>query len=214
MTATDEILAIPLWINGHAYLTMAPAFLDVCDPRNGQVRRRTPLCGELEARAAVEAARAALAAWSAQTVGQRAALLAALGDALAEYGGHFAALIAEETGQQVEVAAVEVGNAVSLLRAAGGYRGKRWRQRRRDRQRPAPLLGPLQRAVPVLLAGASGAQTEPEGAFCRLCPGRTNGAQRLSGRRFQYPARRPTGHRSPVCLEGGEPAARCRRAGL
>ncbi|HPU79120.1 aldehyde dehydrogenase family protein [Accumulibacter sp.] len=157
MTATDEILAIPLWINGHAYLTMAPAFLDVCDPRNGQVRRRTPLCGDLEARAAVEAARAALAAWSAQTVGQRAALLAALGDALAEYGGHFAALIAEETGRQVEMAAVEVGNAVSLLRAtAGGVAtstGSSVVAIVSDQH--APLLGPLQRAVPALLSGAT-----------------------------------------------------------
>ena len=158
MTATDEILAIPLWINGHAYLTMAPAFLDVRDPRNGQVRRRTPLCGDLETRAAVEAARAALAAWSVQTVGQRSALLAALGDALAEYGGHFAALIAEETGQQVEVAVVEVGNAVSLLRAAaaGGVAassGSNVVAIVSDQN--APLLGPLQRAVPVLLSGAT-----------------------------------------------------------
>ena len=44
MTETDEILAIPLWINGHAYLTMAPAFFDVRAPRSGQIKRRTPLC--------------------------------------------------------------------------------------------------------------------------------------------------------------------------
>ena len=32
MTDSNDILAVPLWINGHAFLTMAPAFFDVRDP--------------------------------------------------------------------------------------------------------------------------------------------------------------------------------------
>ena len=156
MTESDEILAIPLWINGHAYLTMAPAFFDVRDVRSGKVRRRTPLCGAAEALAAVESARNALAAWAALTAEARATLLAALADALAGYAEHFAGLIAEETGKDAVAAAAEVSAALQVLRTAtastvatgGGVVAVVSDDR-------APLLGPLQQAAPALLAGAT-----------------------------------------------------------
>ncbi len=156
----DEILAIPLWINGHAYLTMAPSFFDVRDPRSGQVRRRTPMCGASEARAAVDAAQAALAGWAARTVGERAALLAALGDALAEYEQHFAGIIAEETGKDPALAAAEVGEALLLLRAAASNTETATTTGGAAvvaivSDDSAPLLGPLRHAVPALLAGAT-----------------------------------------------------------
>ncbi|WP_291993352.1 aldehyde dehydrogenase family protein [Candidatus Accumulibacter sp. ACC003] len=159
MLDPDAILAIPLWINGHAYLTMAPSFFDVCDPRSGQVKRRTPMCGAAEALTAVDAAQAALPDWAARTVGQRAALLAALADSLAEYEEHFAGLISEETGQEATLAAAEVAAVLRLLRAAAS-----------DPQAAttggagvvaivsddsAPLLGALRHAIPALLAGAT-----------------------------------------------------------
>ena len=40
---------IPLWIKGHAFLTATSSFLDVRNPANGEVLRRTPLCGVREA---------------------------------------------------------------------------------------------------------------------------------------------------------------------
>ncbi len=157
MTECDEILAIPLWINGHAYLTMAPAFFDVCDPRSGEVRRRTPLCGANEALAAVESARQAQPAWAARTLEERAGLLAALADALAGYGEHFTGLIAEETGMDVVLAATEVEMALSALRALTTAAAATTDSGvvaivSDDR---APLLGPLRHAVPALLAGAA-----------------------------------------------------------
>jgi succinate-semialdehyde dehydrogenase/glutarate-semialdehyde dehydrogenase len=153
MLETDDPLAIPLWINGHAYLTMAPAFLDVRNPVSGQVLRRTPLCGAGEAHKAAEAAQAALTVWSAQTVGVRAVLLSALGDALAGYAGHFAQLIVEETGKDADAAAAEVSAAVALLRDApvGNVSGVV----AIVSDDADPLLGALSRAVPVLLAGAT-----------------------------------------------------------
>jgi succinate-semialdehyde dehydrogenase/glutarate-semialdehyde dehydrogenase len=157
MTESDEILAIPLWINGHAYLTMAPAFFDVRDVRSGKVRRRTPLCGAAEALATVESACKALPAWAALTAEARATLLAALADALAGYAEHFAGLIAEETGKDAAAAAAEVSAALQVLRTAtagaaatGG--GRVVAVVSDDR---APLLGPLQQAAPALLAGAT-----------------------------------------------------------
>lgn len=161
MLDPDAILAIPLWINGHAYLTMAPAFFDVRDPRDGQVKRRTPMCGAAEARTAVDAAQAALAGWAARTVAGRAVLLAALGDALAAYEAHFAGLIAEETGKDAALAAAEVDAARRLLHAAGADSQQQQQTTggaavvaivSDDR---APLLGVVRHAVPALLAGAT-----------------------------------------------------------
>ncbi|MEF8702343.1 MAG: aldehyde dehydrogenase family protein [Candidatus Accumulibacter sp. UW26] len=157
MTESDEILAVPLWINGHAYLTMAPAFFDVRDPHTGQIRRRTPLCGAPAARAAVESARHALPVWAALTSEARAARLVGLGAALAEYAEHFAGLIAEETGCDPAAAAAEVAAGLKILAAAaagaaatggGGVVAV-------VSDHTAPLLGPLKHAVPALLAGAT-----------------------------------------------------------
>lgn len=155
MLQTDTPPAIPLWINGHAYLTLAPAFQDVRNPVSREVLRRTPLCGAAEAQKAVEAAHTALPLWRAQPATARAALLVAVGQALAGYAGHFARLIVEETGKETPAAEAEVGKAVALLcgslnakasgaAAVAGIVGNA----------EAPLLDPLRLAVPALLAGA------------------------------------------------------------
>jgi len=157
MNDSDDILAVPLWINGHAFLTMAPAFFDVRDARSGRVRRRTPLCGASQAATAVDAAAAALPAWTSLAVGERAALLATLADVLAGYGSHFAGLIAEESGQEDAVAAAEVETALRLLRGAAAAvpatRGDCVVAIVCDHL--APLAGLLERAVPALLAGST-----------------------------------------------------------
>jgi succinate-semialdehyde dehydrogenase/glutarate-semialdehyde dehydrogenase len=153
MMQIDSPLAIPLWINGHAYLTLAPAFLDVRNPVSGELLRRTPLCGAGEAQKAVAAATDALAEWSAQPAAARAALLAAVGEALDAYAVHFAALIVEETGKDGALAAAEVAAATALLRCAPtgeasgvvGIIGNR----------QEPLLSALLLAVPALMAGAA-----------------------------------------------------------
>jgi succinate-semialdehyde dehydrogenase / glutarate-semialdehyde dehydrogenase len=152
MLQADAPPAIPLWINGHAFLTLAPGFMDVCNPMSGEVLRRIPLCGIGEARKAVDAARDALAAWVALS-SVRAAMLASVGNALAGYAAHFAKLIVEETGKDAAAADDEVAVAVSLLRTAtpseasdvlGVVGDAAW-----------PLLGALQIAVPALAAGAT-----------------------------------------------------------
>lgn len=158
MLQTDAPLAIPLWINGHAYLTLAPAFQDVRNPVSREVLRRTPLCGAAEAQKAVEAAQAALPLWCAQPASTRAALLTAVGEALAGYAGHFARLIVEETGKEALAAEAEVGKAVALLcgsltanaSAAAGVVGIVGIVS----NGAAPLLDPLRLAVPALMAGA------------------------------------------------------------
>ena len=152
MLQVEEPLAIPLWINGRAYLTMAPAFLDVCNPVSGQILRRTPMCGPEQIENAIESARAALSQWLVQSPPVRAGLLVAVGDALAGYAGHFSRLIVEESGASCDAANAEVNAAVALLRVptaglASGVLGVVG-----DASRP--LLGVLQIAIPALMAGA------------------------------------------------------------
>jgi acyl-CoA reductase-like NAD-dependent aldehyde dehydrogenase len=155
MLQTDEPLAIPLWINGHAYLTLAPAFQDVRNPVSREVLRRTPLCGAAEAQKAVEAAQAALPLWCAQPASTRAALLVALGEALSGYAAHFARLIIEETGKATPAAEAEVDKVVALLcgslaakaEGAAGVVGI-------VANAATPLLDSLLLAVPALMAGA------------------------------------------------------------
>lgn len=144
--------AIPLWINGHAYLTMAPAFLDVRDPASGQVLRRTPMCGAGEAEKAVAVARVALDHWAAQTMGARAGMIAAVGDALEGYASHFSRLMVEEAGMGTDEATAEVKAAVALLRDPTARSGSGVLGIVGDSAKP--LLGALQIAVPALKAGA------------------------------------------------------------
>ena len=151
MPKTEEILALPLWINGHAYLTMAPAFFDMRDARSGEVRRRTPLGGALETQAAVDAAVNAAPVWSAAP---KAALLDALADTLTHYRDHFAGLLAEESGLDATEAISEVDEATRALREAtvgptpGGVVAI-------VGDFSAPFLAPLRHAIPALLAGAT-----------------------------------------------------------
>ena len=153
-------LAIPLCINGRAYLSLPNTFLTVYNPLNQQVLRRTPLCGAAEARAAVTSARAAAGAWCALPCTQRVDFLRALAAALDTFVPHFAQLIHEESGQDAAIVDAELQAVLALLRAPAVM----------DLARAAPsnahavqifcgapeqpLLSALQAAIPALLAGA------------------------------------------------------------
>lgn len=108
--------AIPLWIRGHAYLTVSDRFYDVVDPLTGEVHYRVPLCGAAEAAEAVASARNAQSGWAALTVPARQAALAALAGALDRYSGHFAKLLRAETGFTEDQALAEVAAALAALR--------------------------------------------------------------------------------------------------
>lgn len=153
MEETEEPMVIPLWINGHAYLTMAERFFDVRNPQTGEVLRRIPMCGAGDAEKAVAAAQGALSGWAAESAAGRAALLVAVGDALEGYASHFAGLIVEETGRAADFAAEEVRAAVAMLRtpAASDVSGVL----AVVGDDSAPLLGTLGHAIPALLVGAT-----------------------------------------------------------
>ena len=145
--------AIPLWIGGHAYLTVTHDFHEVRDARTGVVLRRVPLGGPDELGTALAAARAALGSWVGMPATQRISLLAALGGAAAKYSGHLVGLLSEELGFAPDDATGEVERSVALLCHAT----------HRDHDgvvaivgnRELGLLGVLQILVPLLAGGAT-----------------------------------------------------------
>lgn len=116
--ASDGPMAIPLWINGRAYLTVSNGFFDVTNPATGEALRRVPLCGADEAGEAVNAARAAQPLWATMGMPARRVCLGRLADALEQYAGHFAKLLRQDTGFDDERAAAEVAATIEALRSA------------------------------------------------------------------------------------------------
>jgi succinate-semialdehyde dehydrogenase/glutarate-semialdehyde dehydrogenase len=152
MPPAEDILALPLWINGRAYLTVTPSFQPVCAAGQGEVLRRIPLCGAAEVRVALQSAQAASAAWMALAIHVRAALLMALGEALERYAAHFSSVIVEESGKPETAAAKEVAAVVGLLRNA--QEASSSGVLAIVGEASDPLLGALSLAIPAWLAGA------------------------------------------------------------
>jgi len=115
--AAEGPMALPLWINGHAYLTVGDAFFDVRNPKTGEAIRRVPLCGANEAAEALKAARAAQPEWAEMGMPARRVCLNALAEALDRYTGHFAKLLQQEADIDEAAARAEVESAVAALRA-------------------------------------------------------------------------------------------------
>ena len=108
--------AIPMWINGHAFLTVTNDFFDVVNPATGEAVHRVPLAGAGEAAEMVAAARAAQPAWAEMGMSARRVCLSKLADALENYSGHFAKLLIGEIGFDQAQAQAEVAAAVTALR--------------------------------------------------------------------------------------------------
>lgn len=145
-------MAIPLWINGHAFLTAGNSFFDVTNPATGEAIRRVPLCGAGEAKEAVAAARTAQPLWAEMGLAARRVCLSNLATALDNYTGHFAKLLMQEIATDEATAKAEVEAAVTALRGVEvGETGvfalvvdaKR------------PLAGFAEAMAPALLAGAT-----------------------------------------------------------
>lgn len=150
--AAEGPMAIPLWINGHAYLTVGDSFFDVVSPHTGQALRRVPLCGASEAAQAVAAARTAQPQWAEMGLNARRVCLAALADALERYAGHFAKLLGQEIALDETEAANEVSAAIAALRGVEvGETGVIAVVV--DAQRPLSALAAA--IAPALLAGAT-----------------------------------------------------------
>jgi len=150
--APEGPMAIPLWINGRAYLTVGERFFDVVNPTTGEARHRVPMCGAEEAASAVDAARAAQGEWAAMGLAARQLCLVRLADGLARYAGHFSKLLMQDSGCAEAQADAEIAEAVAGLRAMSvGETGVLALVVDAGR----PLAGLVAAAVPALLAGAA-----------------------------------------------------------
>jgi len=116
MRRGKEIYAIPMWLNGRAYLKPALDYRDVCNPVTGEILRKIPLFGAEEMGEALRSAGGSLAAWNSLGESGRKRLLSSLADALHDMRAHFSRLLAEETGKDEESASRDVQGVVSCLR--------------------------------------------------------------------------------------------------
>jgi succinate-semialdehyde dehydrogenase / glutarate-semialdehyde dehydrogenase len=129
--------AIPMWVNGHAFLTVSDAFHEVINPVTAE---------------AVAAARAAQSSWAEMGMQARRICLGRLADGLENYAGHFAQLLMAETGFDEARANGEVAVAVGALRlAAVGETGVIALAIDDTR----PLAGLAEALAPALMAGAT-----------------------------------------------------------
>jgi len=150
--APEGPMAIPLWINGHAYLTVSDSFFEVTNPTTGEAIRRVPLCGATEAAEAEKAARAAQVEWADMGLPARRVCLGNLADALDRYAGHFAKLLQQEIALDEAAASAEVQAAVNALRGTEvGETGVFGLVVDAGR----PLAGFAEVIAPALLAGAT-----------------------------------------------------------
>lgn len=150
--APEGPMAVPLWINGHAYLTMGDSFFDVVNPGTGVALRRVPMGGGEEAAKAFESAQAAQSAWAAMGLPARQRCLEDLASALERYAGHFAKLLEQDLGWDAERSASEVAEAICQLRnTVVGETGLVALVVDSER----PLAGLAAGAAPALLAGAA-----------------------------------------------------------
>jgi acyl-CoA reductase-like NAD-dependent aldehyde dehydrogenase len=144
--------AIPLWVNGHAFLTVTEDFFTVTNPATGEAVHRVPLCGASEAAEAVGAAQAAQPEWAMMGLPARRVCLAALGDALERYTGHFAKLLSQDCGFDEARATAEVEAAIAALRGTSvGDTGVFALVLDASR----PLAGLAEAIAPALMAGAT-----------------------------------------------------------
>lgn len=96
----NDAPVLPLWIDGHAYLTVTPAFGVIRRGVDGAPLRRYPLCRAVEVERACGIAALAQAEWAAQSAAFRREALSRVAEALENYRPHFAALLVEDCGAE------------------------------------------------------------------------------------------------------------------
>ena len=103
-----------LLINGK--LVEGSGTLDVINPATGRTLTAAPRAERIQLEQAVAAAKTAFSIWSATPLGQRAALLVKLADALEAERGAFARLLTQEQGKPLPQALWEIDGAISTIR--------------------------------------------------------------------------------------------------
>lgn len=117
MIAPEGPSALPLWINGHPFLTITPAFHTATNPATGQALRLIPLCGGDELALAEQSAQQGQATWQATQPEERYSILSNTAELLEKYASHFAKILQEESGIGDVAANEEINAACATLRS-------------------------------------------------------------------------------------------------
>jgi succinate-semialdehyde dehydrogenase/glutarate-semialdehyde dehydrogenase len=104
-----------MYINGEWKAAVSGKRFDVFDPATGAVIGQVPDGGQEDAAAAVEAARDAFPAWSAQTAYRKAEFLYKAHRLMLENQEHLAGTMSREMGKPIRAARNEVGYAADFL---------------------------------------------------------------------------------------------------
>lgn len=148
----DDAPALPLWIDGRAFLMMAEQFHTVIDAQ-GRAVRRVPLYGADAVVIASRSTSQAVAAWAAVPAAKRETCFQSLHDLLVKFREHFERLLADEAGLSQELAAAELDQALAAIanRPAGRQTGSGVAAVASDAL--SPLAAPLACAIEALAAG-------------------------------------------------------------
>ncbi|WP_319241156.1 aldehyde dehydrogenase family protein [uncultured Propionivibrio sp.] len=140
---------LPLWIDGHAYLSVCRQYGVLPRAASGVPVRRFPVCGSTEVVRACASARNALAE-TVDGTSSPEAVWRAWADLVERYHGHLTGLLQEDSGWPAEVAAAEVTAVATCLRDAFNA-GPRCLAIIGP-EAAAPVSGALRAALPILRA--------------------------------------------------------------
>ncbi len=119
-TTTRQTDLVP-WLQAGEWLTgPAARFDDVYNPSTGKVIGRVPLCSAEQTGSVVEAAHAALPAWSATAVVERARVMFRFRALLEQYFEELAALVTCEHGKTIGESRAEVQRSLEVAEFACG----------------------------------------------------------------------------------------------
>ncbi len=114
-TATSSV---PTLVGGTWQTSSATATSDVYNPSTGKVIAQVPLCDKQETDAVVAAAAAALPAWSATPVVERARVMFKFRDLIEQHFEELAALVTREHGKTLPESRAEVQRGLEMIEFA------------------------------------------------------------------------------------------------
>ncbi|MDC0936063.1 CoA-acylating methylmalonate-semialdehyde dehydrogenase [Pirellulales bacterium] len=118
MSTTASLDSAPVLIGGKWLHSDSPRSGEVFNPSNGEAIARVPLCTAEETAAAVDAATAALPAWSEMPAVERARVMFQYRQLLADRAEELAALVTREHGKTLAEARAEVQRGIEMVEFA------------------------------------------------------------------------------------------------
>jgi malonate-semialdehyde dehydrogenase (acetylating)/methylmalonate-semialdehyde dehydrogenase len=111
---------LPMWVNGRAHSPSTTRYGEVTNPATGEVIRHVPFANAADVDAAVQAAAAALPAWSGQPSLRRARVLMKFRDLLDRHRKDLARIVTQEHGKTLADAEGSVTRGMEVVEFASG----------------------------------------------------------------------------------------------